>query len=114
MGVLISPLVRTVKDVAGNSSTEVWSIYEYQAANIGVGDSIDLSAFMRRVEYINVTPISGAILHIPKPFASDFPGNAGSGRMEVHRVGGSGLEGSLMQSAFAVSGMRAYIHAFGY
>lgn len=165
MGVLISPIVRTSRDIAGNPLVEVYSIFEYQSTGIlPTGESIDLSNYMRRVEYVQAQPISGALLHEPRPNASDFPGNAGSGRMELHSTGsglvtlnisglpiqivsgaatgvaasglfatsnvlpalsgrigvvGSGafngyIQRTALLSGTAVSGARAYIHAFGY
>lgn len=158
MGTLISPIVLTRRDIAGNAFVEVYSIFEYRDAGIlPTGESIDLSSYMRRVEMIQAQPISGALLHEPRPNASDFPGNAGSGRMELYSLGsgtvtlnisgvainilsghpfivsgrigsmsglinvtGSGfVNAGVMQrvtvlSGTAVSGTRAYIHAFGY
>mgnify|MGYP001596690385 FL=1 len=91
MGTLISPLVFTKRDIAGNAFTEVLAIFEYTSAGIlPTGESIDLSNFMRRVEMIQAQAISGALLNDPRPNATDFPGNAGSGRMELYTLG-SGL-----------------------
>ena len=91
MGTLISPIVFTRRDDAGNPHVEVLSIFEYTSAGIlPTGESIDLSNFMRRVEYVQATPISGATFFDPRPNATDFPGNAGSGRMELYSPG-SGL-----------------------
>ena len=91
MGVLISPIVFTKRDIAGNQFTEVLSIYEYRDAGLQPGgEAIDLSAYMRRVENIHAQAISGVLLNDPRPNATDFPGNAGSGRMELYTLG-SGL-----------------------
>ena len=91
MGTLISPIVFTRRDDAGNPFVEVLSIFEYTSAGIlPTGESIDLSSYMRRVETIQAQPISGATLFDPRPNATDFPGNAGSGRMELYSLG-SGL-----------------------
>ena len=87
MGTLISPIVLTRRDVQGNEYVDVYSIFEYRDAGIQpTGESIDLSNFMRRVENIHAPPISGALLYDPRPNATDFPGNAGSGRMELHSL----------------------------
>ena len=91
MGTLISPIVFTKRDIAGNAFTEVLAIYEYRDAGIQPGgEAIDLSAYMRRVEMVTAQAISGALLNDPRPNATDFPGNAGSGRMELYTLG-SGL-----------------------
>ena len=88
MGVLISPIVRTTRDDAGNPMVDVYSIYEYRDTGLlPTGEAIDLSAFMRRTEYIHATPISGGQLWETRPNATDFPGNAGSGRMELYSMG---------------------------
>ena len=158
MGVLISPIVRTTRDDAGNPMVDVYAIFEYRDAGIlPTGEAIDLSPYMRRTEYIFTGPVSGALLHEPRANATDFPGNAGSGRMELYSMGsgivtlnisglpiqilsgsiislasglnnpGSGRIGLIASGAFnagiqraallsgtAVSGVRAYIHAFGF
>jgi len=157
LGTLISPIVLTRRDVAGNSFVDVYSIFEYRDAGIQpAGESIDLSSYMRRVEFIHAQPISGAFLYEPRPNATDFPGNAGSGRMELYYIGSglvtlnvsgipitivsghpflisgfigpvSGVIARTASGAFnasitqiqvlsgtAVSGARAYVHAFGY
>jgi hypothetical protein len=126
VGTLISPIVRTQRDIAGNEYTDVYSIFEYTSAGIlPTGESIDLSPYMRRVELVTAQPISGALLHLPRPIATDFPGNAGSGRMGLFYIGSGAITvsgfinaGVLTQtpllSGVAVSGTRAYIHAFGY
>ena len=157
MGVLISPIVLTRRDVVGNEYVDLYSIYEYRDAGIQPGgEAIDLSAYMRRVEYIQAQPISGVLLNEPRPNATDFPGNAGSGRMELYTLGSglvtvniSGLPITILSghpflvsgfigpvsgrlniggsgffnfntppaqilSGTAVSGARAYIHAFGF
>ena len=91
MGTLISPIVFTRKDDAGNPSVEVLAIFEYRDAGLQPGgESIDLSNYMRRVEMVQAQAISGALLNEPRPNATDFPGNAGSGRMELYTLG-SGL-----------------------
>ena len=91
MGTLISPIVFTKRDIAGNSFTEVLAIFEYTSTGIlPTGESIDLSPYMRRVEVVTAQAISGALLNDPRPNATDFPGNAGSGRMELYTLG-SGL-----------------------
>ena len=91
MGTIISPIVFTKRDIAGNAFTEVLAIFEYRAAGLlPAGESIDLSPYMRRVEYIQAQAISGVLLNDPRPNATDFPGNAGSGRMELYTLG-SGL-----------------------
>ena len=91
MGTLISPIVFTRRDDAGNPWVEVLSIFEYRDAGLQPGgESIDLSAYMRRVEVVTAQAISGALLNDPRPNATDFPGNAGSGRMELYTLG-SGL-----------------------
>ena len=88
MGTLISPIVRTTRDDAGNPFVEVYSIFEYTNAGISPGgESIDLSPYMRRAENIIAQPISGVLLYQPRPNVTDFPGNAGSGRMELYYVG---------------------------
>lgn len=90
MGTLISPITFTKRDVAGNAFVEVLSIFEYTSAGIlPVGESIDLSNYMRRVEMIQAQPISGVFLYEARPNATDFPGNAGSGRMELYYGGSS-------------------------
>ena len=157
MGVLISPIVLTRRDEAGNPFVDLYSIYEYRDAGIQpTGEAVDLSAYMRRVEYLHAQPVSGAFLYEPRPNATDFPGNAGSGRMELYYLGSglvtlnisglavnvisghpfivSGVIGAMsgrigvtgsgafnasiaqtqILSGTAVSGARAYIHAFGY
>ena len=87
MGTLISPITFTRRDDAGNPWVEVFSIFEYTSAGIlPTGESIDLSPYMRRVENILAQPISGILLYDPRPNATDFPGNAGSGRMELHSL----------------------------
>ena len=87
MGTLISPIVFTRRDDAGNPWVEVFSIFEYTSAGLlPTGESIDLSPYMRRVENILAQPISGILLYDPRPNATDFPGNAGSGRMELHSL----------------------------
>ena len=91
MGTLISPLVFTKVDQGGNHWTEVYSIFEYTSAGIlPTGESIDLSSLMRRVEYITAQLISGQNDFMPVPNATDFPGNAGSGRMRLY-AGASGI-----------------------
>ena len=153
MGVLISPIVLTRRDVAGNEYVDLYSIYEYRDAGIQpTGEAVDLSAFMRRVENIHAQPVSGVLLYEPRPNATDFPGNAGSGRMELYYLGSgvlqisglaitiisghpflvsgfigpvsgriavqgnvnAGLAMAPLLSGTAVSGARAYIHAFGF
>lgn len=126
MGTVISPIVLTRRDVAGNPYVDVYSIFEYTSAGIlPTGESLDLSPYMRRVEYLMAQPISGALLHMPRPIATDFPGNAGSGRMGLFYIGSgtitvSGIvnAGALTMTAVLsgvpVSGTRAYIHAFGF
>lgn len=165
MGVLISPIVRTTRDDAGNPMVDVYAIYEFRTSGIlPTGEFIDLSNYMRRTEYLQTQAISGALLHEPRPNATDFPGNAGSGRLELYsqgsglvtlnisglqlnilsgqatgvaasgifatsnllpaisgRIGvvGSGafngyIQRTALLSGTAVSGVRAYIHAFGY
>ena len=162
MGTLISPIVLTRRDVQGNEWVDVYSIYEYRDAGISPGgEAIDLTPYMRRVENIHAQPISGILIYEPRPNATDFPGNAGSGRMELWSLGsgivtlnisglqiqilsgnisnlsglgglpggatiasgrigvtGSGAFNASIQftqilSGTAVSGARAYIHAFG-
>ena len=91
MGTIISPRVFTTRDDAGNPEVTVVGIFEYRDAGLQPGgESIDLSPYMRRVEMIFAQPISGALLNDPRPNATDFPGNAGSGRMELYTLG-SGL-----------------------
>ena len=157
MGVLISPIVRTVRDIQGNEAVDVYSIYEYRDAGIQPGgETIDLSPYMRRAEYIHAQPVSGVFLYEPRPNATDFPGNPGSGRMELYYTGSglvtvnvSGLAITILSghpflisgfigpvsgriavqgsgsfavglapiqllSGTAVSGVRAYVHAFGF
>jgi hypothetical protein len=115
MGSIISPTVRTTQDLAGNHLTQVWATYEYTSAGIlPTGETIDLSPYMRRVEMVQATPASGALVYTPMAHGTDFPGNAGSGRMVLTRPGLSGVGGILVASGVAVSGTRAYIHAFGY
>ena len=114
MGTLISPIVFTRRDIAGNQYAEVLAIYEYRDAGLQpTGEAIDLSAYMRRVEMIQAQPISGAFLYDPRPNATDFPGNAGSGRMELYYGGSStillNISGAGVQitsgQTFAVSGV---------
>jgi len=115
MGVIISPIVRTTLDVAGNAMVDVYGVFEYRATGIlPTGESLDLSAYMRRVEQVQVNRISGAITHVPQVNATDYPGDAGSGRMELYITPASGLAAVALASGTAVSGARAYIHAFGY
>ena len=157
MGVLISPIVLTRRDVAGNEYADVYSIYEYRDAGIQPGgENIPLDPYMRRVENIHAQPISGILLYEPRPNATDFPGNAGSGRMELYSLGSAivtlnisglaitiisghpflvsgfigpvsgriavtgsgafnaGIQMAQILSGTAVSGARAYIHAFGF
>jgi hypothetical protein len=157
VGVLISPIVRTVRDIQGNEAVDVYSIYEYRDAGIQPGgETIDLSPYMRRAEFIHAQPVSGVFLYEARPNATDFPGNPGSGRMELYYtgsgivtlaisglgiqvtsgqtftvsgvlplisgrlvIGGSGtfavgLNPIQLLSGTAVSGVRAYIHAFGF
>jgi hypothetical protein len=153
VGVLISPIVLTRRDVQGNEFVDLYSIYEYRDAGIQpTGEAIDLSNFMRRVENIHAQPVSGVLLYEPRPNATDFPGNAGSGRMELYYLGSgvlqisglaitivsghpflisgfigpvsgriavqgnvnAGLAMTPVLSGTAVSGARAYIHAFGF
>lgn len=85
MAVVVSPIVITTRDAAGNPWTMLHAIFEYRDANHPpTGETIDLSPYLRRVEYMQLTPISGALYYQPRPVAGDYPGNAGSGRLTLY------------------------------
>lgn len=85
MAVIVSPIVVTTHDAAGNPYTELHGIVEYRdAGHLPTGEVFDMSAFLRRIEYMSLTPISGALYYQPRPVAGDYPGNAGSGRLTLY------------------------------
>lgn len=114
MAVVISPIVRTVVDGGGNPYVELFGIVEYRdATHAPAGEAFDLSAYMRRVEYIYMQPISGALYYQPRVVAGDYPGNAGSGRLTLYylasgiitlNISGVGIQLTSGQT-FTVSGV---------
>ena len=88
MAVVISPIVRTIRAEGGHPFTELYGIVEFRDANHApTGEAFDLSAYMRRVEYIYMQPISGALYYQPRVVGGDYPGNAGSGRLTLYYAG---------------------------
>ena len=87
MAIVVSGIVFTRSDNAGNPWTEGYFLIEFRDARYTPGgEAMDLSAYMRRVEFMHAQPISGALTYEPRPMATDFPGNAGSGRLTLHYV----------------------------
>lgn len=118
MAVVISPIVRTMVDGAGNPMTELYGIVEFRdAGHLPAGEAFDLSAYMRRTEYLFMQPISGALYYEPRVVAGDFPGNAGSGRLTLFSLASgivtlniSGVGISLTSGqTFTVSGVLGLI-----
>lgn len=128
MAVVISSLVFTKKDIAGNSFVEGYFLVEFRDAGYTPGgEAMDLSSFMRRAEFVQATPASGALDYEARPSYTDYPGNAGSGRVTLHylrsSLGISIISGTVniapaqlraeLLSGVAVSGARAIVHAIG-
>lgn len=85
MSTVVSSLIFTRKDIAGNPHVEGYFLVEFRDARYTPGgESVDLSAYMRRIEFVQTQPVSGILDYEPRPSMTDYPGNAGSGRMTLH------------------------------
>lgn len=81
MGVVVSALVYTQKDVAGNPRTEAWLTLEFSGVYATDGQFFDLSPYFRRIEHAAVFPMSGGEARAPI-----------SGAATVHVASGSKLQ----------------------
>ena len=126
---VISSIVFTKEDIAGNMWTEGYFLYDFASSGYPAdGENMDLSNFFRRIEFVQAETVSGALDYLVRANAADFPGDGGSGRLIIsevviasgHRIVTSGVTPlmsglvSEIASGVAVSGMRAYVHALGY
>ena len=115
MAVVISATVRTFRDVQGNSQIQGNFLIEFRDATYfaGLGENIDLSPYMQRVEYVTAQPaqlLSAAVRYFPQPNYTAYPVLAGSGNIQLfHAVSGL-LE---VVSGNAVSGARAVLTVWG-
>ncbi len=81
---VISAIVFTKRDIAGNNWVEAWILWEHtQAGYTPSGENINLTPYFTRVEMAMARPASGALNYSPVPTGGDWPGNAGSGRMSL-------------------------------
>lgn len=90
MGVVISGITFTRRDINGNRFVEMWGIVEFNDLLSGYrpgGESFDFATSgggMRRIERIMALPSSGALGGISvQPNYTDYPGPAGSGRITL-------------------------------
>ena len=140
MAVVISATVFEKVDRQGNPHNELWAILEFADAGYSPGgENLPLAPYMRYIDYMQMTGVSGALDYESEPNMGDFPGNAGSGRV-LARYGSSaglvilsglslpasgylpaasghlriGLTKAEVLSGVALSGMRVQIHALGY
>mgnify|MGYP001582526345 CR=1 FL=1 len=116
---VISAILHTTLDVAGNPRQEGWFLVEFANASYQPGGEVlSLANYFRRVETMQAEMASGAIYSLVKPNEADYPGNPASGRLELWRLnsGGSGVASNYLQavSGLAVSGVRARLHVLGY
>ena len=87
MAIIVSSLVFVKVDQMGNPHTEAYCLIEFRDARYTLGgEAMDLSAIMRRVE---VPPMVGRVSGVSqdyevRPNVADYPGNAGSGRLELY------------------------------
>ena len=119
MGIVVSGVTFTRRDVNGNRWVETWATVEFRDPLSGYrpgGESFDFTvsggAGMRRIERLLVTPVSGVLnpQYIAQANFADFPGNAGSGRLTVHAL----LSGAVdIISGISVSGIRANVIILG-
>ena len=85
MAVVISSVLFTKKDVAGNPWTEAWAVIEFRDANYSPGgENLALANEFSRIEYILVTPLSGNNNYRPETNMGDYPTNGGSGRLQLY------------------------------
>lgn len=96
---IVSSLVYTMQDIAGNKRTEGWFLCEYRDATYSTGGEIvDLGAYFRHAEVLQASPVSGAINLIPQINEADYPADGaalGSGRVQMLRPAASGLGGYI-------------------
>lgn len=117
---VISSLVTTFMDKAGNPRTDGWFLTELTSGYIPGGLQVDLTNWFRRIESLQVEQASGLISSFmwAKPNEVDFPGDPASGRVELWRglSTGSGavVTASEALSGNAVSGSRVRLHVIGY
>lgn len=119
MGIVVSGIIFTRRDVQGQRYVEAWATVEFRDPLSGYrpgGESFDFTvsggAGMRRIERLMVTPVSGVLnpAYQVQPQYADFPGNAGSGRLTIHAL----LSGAVdIISGISVSGVRANVHILG-
>ncbi len=91
MAVVVSSTVFTEKDISGNPHVRGYFLIEFRDATYAAGgESLDLSPYMQRVEYVTQPMIaSGAVAVEMRANLPDYPGNAGSGRIQAYYAGSS-------------------------
>ena len=124
---IISSLVYTTVDQAGNPRTEGWFLVEYQELTYATGGGgLDLSGTYTFIDTVHTESASGAFTFLPRANDVDLPASTQSGansvtslRLQEFIGAASGTVGAAsgfteLANGTAISGTRMRLHVVGY
>ena len=129
---VVSALIYTQKDEAGNPRTVGYLTLEFTGTLVGGGQAFDLSPYYRSLAHVVPFPMSGGELRAPysgevdivasgskvlaQPVVTDFatPASARFQLLAASTVSGRGMQQITSGAAAAISGVRFGAQVLGY